>query len=408
MLCSKGRHDQEDILRQRRFKSLYTEVIHAGAPIDPVTEGISVPIYQSSTFPFRSAEHGAGLFTGAEKGFIYTRLGNPTIKALEDCVASLERGFAALATASGMAAISTVYMAYLDRNAHMIGPTAIYGASRTVIENEFSRYGVEADFVDASDIRNIEKRLRPNTRLIFIETPANPTLAVTDIRACARLAHERGLLLVADNTFCSPIVQRPIELGADIVVHSLTKFLNGHADVVGGIIVARTEETFNRLKSVLHPMGGTMDPHQAWLVLRGIKTLAVRMEKCQANALKLAMFLESHPKVRWVNYPGLESHLQHDLVKRQMDGFGAMICFGLKGGFEACKKMINSVKVCTLAVSLGGVESLIQHPASMTHSTVPKPEREEGGITDDLIRFSVGCEGFQDLRDDLEQALAQA
>ena len=391
-----------------KYKSLHTKVIHAGAPVDPVTEGISVPIYQSSTFPFRSAEHGAALFTGAEKGYIYTRLGNPTVKALENCVASLENGYAALATATGMAAVTTVYMAYLDRNSHLVGPVAVYGASRTVIENEFSRYGVEADFVDASDIANIEKRLRPNTKLIYVETPSNPTLAVTDIRACARLAHERGLLLVVDNTFCSPIVQRPIELGADIVVHSLTKSLNGHADVVGGIIVAKNEMIFNRLKSVLHPMGGTMDPHQAWLILRGIKTLAVRMEKAQDNALQLARFLESHPKVRWVNYPGLESHLQHDLVKRQMDGFGAMICFGLKGGYEACKKTINAVKVCTLAVSLGGVESLIQHPASMTHSTVPKAEREEGGITDDLIRFSVGCEGFEDIRDDLDQALAQA
>jgi methionine-gamma-lyase len=395
-------------LKDAKFKSSFTSVIHAGQEPDPAFGGVSVPIYQSSTFAFKSAEQGAALFAGREKGYIYTRIGNPTTKALEDCVAHLENGCGGLATASGMAAITTIYMTFLDKNSHLISTAAVYGPSRTVLENEFSRFGVEVDFVDTSDIRNIEKHLRPNTKLLFIETPANPTMTLTDIKACARLAKEKNLLLVVDNTFSSPIVQKPLDLGADIVVHSLTKFLNGHSDVVGGMIVSKDENHHRQLHKALTLMGGTMDPHQAWLVLRGVKSLALRMEKSQENAVKLARYLENHSMVKWVNYPGLESHPQHALAKEQMMGFGSMLCFGLKGGFEAGRRMINSVKLCTLAVSLGGIESLIQHPASMTHAGVSREEREKAGITDDLIRLSVGCEGFEDLKDDLEQALAQA
>jgi len=387
---------------------LFTAVIHAGQHPDPLFRGVSVPIYQSSTFAFESAEQGAALFQGRREGYIYTRIGNPTTKALEDCVAILEKGFGGLATASGMAAISTTYLAFLDRDSHLISTDAVYGPSRTVVENELSRFGVQADFVDTSDIEKIKKSLRPNTRVLFVETPANPTMALTDIQACAALAKEKGIILVVDNTFSSPILQNPLELGADVVIHSLTKFLNGHSDVVGGMIVAREESRFKRLRKVLTLMGGTIDPHQAWLVLRGVKTLALRVEKSQDNAMKLARFLEKHPRVEWVNYPGLESHPQHALAKRQMKGFGSILCFGLKGGFEAGRKMINAVKLCTLAVSLGGVESLIQHPASMTHAGVSEEERKAAGISDDLIRLSVGCEGYEDLREDLDQALRQA
>jgi methionine-gamma-lyase len=386
----------------------FTAVIHAGQHADPLFGGVSVPIYQSSTFAFKSAEHGAALFQGREEGYIYTRIGNPTTKALEDCVTALENGFSSLATASGMAAISTVHLAFLERDSHLISTDAVYGPSRTVVENEFSRFGVQSDFVDTSDIANIKRCLKPNTKLLFVETPANPTMALTDIRACAALAMEHGLVLVVDNTFSSPILQNPLDLGADVVIHSLTKFLNGHSDVVGGIIVAKDEGLFSRLRKVLILMGGTMDPHQAWLVLRGVKTLALRIEKSQENAMKLARFLEGHPRVKWVNYPGLESHPQHELARRQMKGFGSMLCFGLEGGFEAGRKMINSVKLCTLAVSLGGVESLIQHPASMTHAGVPKEERKKAGITDDLIRLSVGCEGFEDIKEDLDRAIGLA
>ena len=388
-----------------KSRSPFTDVIHAGQAPDPLYGGVSVPIYQSSTFAFKSAEQGAARFAGEESGYIYTRLGNPTTKALEDAVAILENGHGGLATASGMAAVTTVYMAVLEKDAHMIATAAVYGASRTVVESEFARFGVRADFVDTSDVENIRKRLTPQTKLLYIETPANPTLQLTDIKACAALAGERGLILAVDNTFSSPILQNPLDLGADIVIHSLTKFINGHSDVVGGIIVAREEDLFKRLRKVLQLMGGTMDPHQAWLVLRGLKTLALRVDKAQDNAMRLARFFESHPKVRWVNYPGLPGHPQHALAKAQMKGFGTMLSFGLEGGFEAGRRMMNAVKLCGLAVSLGSVESLIQHPASMTHAGVPRRQREEAGITDDLVRLSVGCEGYEDLEADLAQAL---
>jgi len=399
--------EKESFLKHH-YKNPETAVIHAGQEPDPVYGGVSVPIYQSSTFAFDSAEQGAARFAGKEKGFIYTRIANPTTRALEDSLATLEGGFDASATATGMAAVSTVYTALLDKDAHVVGTASIYGPSRTILENEFSRFGVRADFVDTSDIRNVEKALRPETKLLFIETPANPTLAITDITACARLIRGRGITLVVDNTFSSPLLQNPLALGADVVMHSLTKFINGHSDVVGGVIIAREEALHQRLRKVLVLMGGTMDPHQAWLVLRGVRTLALRVEKSQDNAVRLAPWLAAHPKVRWVNYPGLESHPQHTLAKEQMRGFGSMICFGLHGGYEAGRKMINAVELCTLAVSLGGIESLIQHPASMTHAGLPKEHREMAGITDDLIRLSVGCEGVEDLRADLGQALEKA
>lgn len=391
-----------------KFNSPETAVIHAGQEPDPVYGGVSVPIYQSSTFAFASAEQGAARFAGKEEGFIYTRIGNPTIRALEKSLSILEGGFDASATATGMAAVTTIYTALLDKDAHVVGTASIYGPSRTVLENEYSRFGVRSDFVDTSDIGQIERALRPETRLLFVETPANPTLAVTDLRACARLAREKGLLLVVDNTFSSPLLQNPLALGADVVMHSLTKFINGHSDVVGGAIIAREEALHKRLRKVLVLMGGTMDPHQAWLVLRGVRTLALRVEKSQQSAAALAPWLAAHPKVAWVNYPGLLSHPQHALAKTQMKGFGSMITFGLRGGYEAGRRMINAVRLCTLAVSLGGIESLIQHPASMTHAGVPREHREMAGITDDLIRLSVGCEGLEDVRADLEQALAQA
>jgi len=394
-------------LDEQGYKTMETKVIHAGQEPDPLFGGVSVPIYQSSTFAFQNAEQGAARFAGREKGYIYTRIANPTIKALEDSVAALENGYGGIATSSGMSAISTVLFGLLEKGSHLISTASVYGATRVMVENILSRFDVVADFTDTSKIDNIRRLIRSETKLLFIETPANPTLVLTDIAACAQLARENNLLLVVDNTFASPIIQNPLDLGADIVIHSVTKFLNGHSDVVGGVIVPREESIYQQLRKIMPLLGGNMDPHQAWLVLRGIKTLALRVEKSQENAFKLAQFLADHPQVAWVNYPGLKSHPQHDLARRQMRGFGAMICFGLKGGYEAGKKMINSVKIATLAVSLGGVESLIQHPASMTHAGVPQKEKEQAGITDDLIRLSVGCEGFEDLKADLEQALSQ-
>ncbi|MBN2246499.1 MAG: PLP-dependent transferase [Candidatus Aminicenantes bacterium] len=388
------------------MKSRHTSVIHAAQHPDPVFGGVSTPIYQSSTFAFKNARQGAARFAGEEEGYIYTRMGNPTIRALEDNIAYLEQGYGALATSSGMSALSTLLFGLLEQNSHMISTASVYGASRVLVEKLAYKFGIAFDYVDTSDTKNIETVIKTNTKLIVIETPANPTMIISDIEACAQLAHSKGLLLVVDNTFASPHLQNPLLLGADIVYHSVTKFINGHSDIVGGIIIPKNEELYNKLRSALSLLGGNMDPHQAWLVLRGVKSLALRVEKSQENALKLATYLENHPKIAWVNYPGLKSHPQHNLAKKQMRGFGALLCFGLKGGLESGRKFIDSVKLCTLAVSLGGIETLIQHPASMTHANVSRKDKLEAGITDDLIRISVGCEGYEDLEADLEQALA--
>ncbi len=384
-----------------------TRIIHAGQHPDPATGAVSTPIYQSSTFAFRDADQGADRFSGRDKGYKYTRLGNPTIAALEECVALLEGGCGAIGAATGMAAVNAVYLAYLGQGAHIVATDSLYGPSRLILETEYARFGVASSFVDSADPANVAAAMRPETRLVYLESPANPTLKLTDIAACAEIAHARGALLVVDNTFASPVLQRPIELGADIVLHSMTKFLNGHTDVVAGIVVARTEEILARLRKVHFNVGGTMDPHQAWLVLRGIKTLGMRMERAQSNALHLARHLEQHPKVAWVRYPGLESHPQHALMKRQMRGGGAVFSFGVKGGLAAGKKLINSMRLATLAVSLGGIETLVEHPASMTHTSLPRADREAAGISDDLVRLAVGCEDPQDLQADLDQALEQ-
>lgn len=382
-----------------------TLAIHAGGLEEPVFGEVSVPIFQSSTFAFPSAREGAARFAGESAGYIYTRLGNPTVNALEQNVALLEGGFGGLATATGMAAVTTVFLGLLGGDDVVVSTDSIYASSRMVLESELSRFCVRSIFVDSSDIRNLEAAVVPGTRMVFVETPTNPTMKVTDLRAAAHVAHRIGALLVVDNTFASPYLQRPIELGADIVVHSLTKFINGHSDVVGGMIVSAREELHKRLLKVRTLFGGSMDPHQAWLILRGVRTLPLRMEKSQENARLLADFLNGHPKVAWVRYPGLPDHPQHAIARAQMDGFGSMICFGVKGGIPGGETLMNNVRLITLAVSLGGVESLIEHPASMTHASVPREEREQAGILDELVRLSVGCEAFEDLRDDLDQAL---
>lgn len=381
-----------------------TRLIHAGYKENDAL-AVVTPIYQTSTFAFKNAQHGADLFAGEGEGYIYTRLGNPTIRALEDAVANLEGGFGGIAVASGMAAVTTIYMGLLGAGSHIVSTDAVYGPSRGVLEKHFSRFGVEATFIDTSNIDLIEPAIKPNTKVLFVETPANPTIAITDIEKCAEIAHRHGMKLVIDNTFCSPYLQSPLELGADIVFHSITKFINGHADVVGGIIVAKTEEDYKYLYGVMTQMGPNMDPHQAYLVNRGLKTLAIRMDRAQENAMKIAEYLESHPKVAWVKYPGLKSHPQHELAKKQMRGPGAMISFGLKGGLEAGRTLMDNVHLAELAVSLGGIETLIQHPASMTHAKVSREAKLLAGITDDLVRYSVGIEDVQDLIDDLEQAL---
>lgn len=386
-------------------EGIFTAAAHAGG-IDKSTGAVMPPIYQTSTFAFENAAQGAARFAGEADGYIYSRMGNPTTRALEDSVAQLENGYGALATSTGMAAVATVFTTFLGQGLHVASTDSVYGPSRAILEKDLARFGVEASFVDTADPRKLEEAMRPTTRLVYIETPANPTIKLTDIAACAEIAHRHDALLVVDNTFMSPYLQQPFEMGADIVLHSMTKFLNGHSDVVAGIVVARTPELYRRLYKSLIYFGGTMDPHQAYLVLRGIKTLPLRVDRAQQNATRLAAYLEEHEKVAWVRYPGLESHPQYELAQRQMRGPGALISFEVEGGIDAGRQLLDSVRVPVLAVSLGGVESLIQHPASMTHAGVAPAARLAAGITDGLVRLSVGCEDYEDLRDDLEQALA--
>jgi methionine-gamma-lyase len=389
-----------------RPKGRSTKAIHAA--LDKSIHGeASVPIFETSTFSFPSAEEGAARFSGAKPGYLYTRLGNPTVRALEETVTELETGFSGIATASGMAAVTSVYLSLLGRDEHVVSSEVVYGPSRLVLEKELSRYGVLASFVDTSNLRNTQNAMRDNTRLVFIETPSNPILSITDIRGTAEIAHRRGALLVVDNTLASPYLQRPIEHGADVVVHSLTKYLNGHSDVIGGLIVTSGEEVYKKIRKTVSLFGGVMDPLQAWLIVRGVRSLALRMDRSQANAVKLVEFLAGHPKVVWVRYPGMDDHPQHEIARKQMDGFGAMISFGVSNGLQGGISLMNHVRLITRAVSLGGLESLIEHPASMTHAAIPPEERKRVGISDELIRLSVGCEDFEDLRDDVDQALRQ-
>ena len=381
-----------------------SKLIHGGGHHDEYNAA-TVPIYQTSTFRFDSAEDGAACFAGEKDGYVYTRIGNPTVSALERQVAELEHGYGAVAFASGMGAVSTVYMAYLNAGDHMISSDAVYGASRTMMEGHMSRFGVQSTYVKTENLEKIKAAIRPNTKMLYIETPANPTMGITDIEACAKIAKEHNLLLVVDNTFCSPYLQNPLDLGADVVLHSVTKFINGHADIVGGIVITKTQELYKQLHVMMLNLGGNMDPHQAYMVIRGLKTLGIRIDRAQESAMKVAEFLESHPQVASVAYPGLKSHPQYELAKKQMRGTGTMISFELKGGLEAGRKLMNNVKMCILAVSLGGVETLIQHPASMTHSKVSAKAKAAAGITDGLVRFSVGIENVEDIISDLKQAL---
>ena len=385
-------------------KGFNTKLIHAGA-FDDEFGSATVPIYQTSTFKFKSAKHGADCFSGASDGYIYTRIANPTIRAFEQNIAQLENGFDGIATSSGMAAITSVHMALLGAGSHIISSGAVYGPARGVLEQDFSRFGVEATFVNTANTDEIIAAIKPNTKVLYIETPANPTMEITDIAACAKIAKEHNLKLVVDNTFCSPYLQKPLDLGADVVLHSITKFINGHADIVGGVIVTKGPELYKKIRHSMVFMGCNMDPTQAFMVLRGVKTLAIRIDRAQESAMKVARFLEAHPKVAWIKYPGLESHPQYELAKSQMKGFGSMMSFGIKGGYEAGQKLMDTVHLAILAVSLGGVETLIQHPASMTHAGVSKGNKLAAGITDDLVRFSVGIEDVEDIIDDLKHGL---
>jgi methionine-gamma-lyase len=381
-----------------------SRLIH-GVEINDGYNSANVPIYQTSTFYFKTADEGARCFSDDCDGYIYTRIGNPTITALEKLIADLENGYDGIATSSGMAAINTIYMTLLKSGDHMVSTDAVYGPARGLMENYFSQLGIQSTYINTTDINKIRSAIKPNTKVLYIETPANPTLGITDLKACSKLAKEKGILLVVDNTFCSPYLQKPLDFGADIVFHSMTKFINGHADIVAGMIVTKEKEMYNKLRKTMIATGCNMDPYQSFMVLRGIKTLSIRIERAQENAMKIAKFLEKNSKVAWVSYPGLKSHPQFKLASTQMDGFGSIISFGLKGGFKAAKKLLDNVHLALLAVSLGGVETLIQHPSSMTHSKVSKEDKLKAGITDDLIRLSVGIESVDDIINDLKQGL---
>jgi len=391
-------------LKSIRDYSFDTKCVHAGTKEDQYGSVVT-PIYQVSTFKFKSAAHGARLFSGEEDGYIYTRMRNPTIEALEDSIAILEGGAKALACSSGMAASHTLIAALLNAGDHVICSESVYGPTFTLIQNVMSRFGIESTFVDTSDSDNVKNALKPNTKLVFVETPGNPTLVISDLQVIADISHNHGAKLAVDNTFMSPVLQNPFKFGTDYIVHSLTKFLNGHADVVGGVVVLKEQSEYEGFRKSLNQFGGVIDPFNSFLVHRGIKTLKLRMERHCQNAQKIAEYLEKHTEVEWVRYPGLPSHPQYELGKKQMYGPGGMISFELKKGLVAGKILMDNVQIWQLAVSLGGVESLIQHPASMTHATMGKDAREQANITDGLVRLSVGIEDAGELIQGLEEGL---
>ncbi len=391
-------------MKKQTNLSFQTKCVHSGIE-DYEFGSVVPPIYQTSTFKFKSAQHGAALFAGKEKGYIYTRMLNPTIEAMENAIAELEGGHKALGCGSGMAATHTIFASLLSSGDHVVCSAAVYGPTTTLLNTIMKKFGVETTFVDTSDSGNVSEAIKPNTKVVFVETPGNPTLCISDLEEISKLAHKHKAVVVVDNTFMSPALQNPLALGADVVMHSLTKFLNGHADVVGGVVVVKDEQRYQQFRKTLNQTGGVIDPFNAFLVHRGLKTLAIRMERHCENAKKIAEFLENHPAVKNVRYPGLKSHPNYQLGLKQHKGPGGMITFEVEGGLEAGKVLMNSVKLCQLAVSLGGVESLIQHPASMTHFSMGKEAREAAGITDGLVRLSVGIENADDLIADLDQAL---
>ncbi len=378
-----------------RFETL---VIHGGQSPEPVTGAVMPPVFLTSTY----AQAGPG----EHRGFIYSRTANPTRAALERCLAELEGGSFALAFASGCAATATV-LHLLDQGDHVVAGDDLYGGTYRLLEQVFRRHGLACTFVDARDPAAIAAAIRPETRLCWIETPTNPLLKLADIAAIAEICHARGVRLAVDNTFATPYFQNPLALGADLVIHSTTKYLNGHSDVIGGAVVGRDPELEERLRFLQNTVGAVCGPLDAFLVLRGIKTLPLRMERHQANALALAEWLSGRPEVLDVTYPGLPSHPQHELARRQMRGFGGMLDLRLAGGLEAARTLLRSVRLFACAESLGGVESLLEHPALMTHVSVPPERRRELGIDDGLIRVSVGVEHVEDLKADLAQALAR-
>lgn len=387
-----------------------TKAIHAGAIEDAQFGALATPIYQSSTFVFDSCEQGGRRFAGQENGYIYTRLGNPTVTVLEQRIAALEGAEACAAAASGMGAVSACMWTLAAAGKHILADKTLYGCTFAFLSHGMSRYGVEVDFIDTSNLEEVKVHLRSTTVAVYLETPANPNLKITDIEAVAKIAHEFNpeIKVICDNTFASPALQSPLALGADVVLHSATKYLNGHGDVIAGFVVGSqafiSEVKMFGLKDMT---GATMDPFAAYLIIRGLKTLELRVARHNESAEKVAAFLDKHPAVERVFYPGLKEHPGHEIAARQMKGFGGIISFEVKGGKEAGMQLVNSMRMIRIAVSLGDAETLIEHPASMTHSTYSPEDQAAAGITPGLIRLSVGLENVEDILADLEQGLSK-
>ena len=383
---------------------LHTQCIHGPEKPNDPHGALSAPLYQTSTFSFANAAQGAARFAGEEQGFIYTRLGNPTTQELEQKVAQLENCEAAAATATGMGAVSASVLSFLQQGDHLVASSALYGCTFAFFAHMLPRFGIEVTFVDMTNEAELRGAVKANSKMIFAETPINPTMAVLDLSLIADVAKQHQLISVIDNTFLTPLLQQPTSFGIDIVVHSATKYLNGHGDVVAGLVCG-TEEHINLVKmTVLKDIGATISPHDAWLINRGLKTLAVRMERHCASAQVVAEYLEQHPLVSQVYYPGLKSHPGHQFIGSQMKAAGGVIAFEIKGSLKDGETFINNTQLCTLAVSLGDAETLIQHPASMTHSPYTPEERAAAGISDGLIRLSVGLEDVNDIINDLKTA----
>ncbi|MFM9905107.1 MAG: trans-sulfuration enzyme family protein [Pyrinomonadaceae bacterium] len=385
--------------------SIFTKAVHAGEDHSQHFGALSVPIYPASTFAFPDADEGAAIHNEMKDGFYYGRLGNPTQNALEAAAAQLENGQFALAMASGMAAVSAAIFSLVKTGDHIVAPESGYSTTTNLLHHLGHHFGIETTFVDASDPESYRAAIRPNTELLWVETPSNPVLRITDIKAVSAIGCDQGIAVVVDNTFATPFNQRPLDIEVDAVVHSATKYLGGHSDLTAGLLIGNHEvvETARHMANKFY--GGSIAPQVAWLVMRGIKTLALRMERHNSNAYAIANMLSGHPKIAAVYYPGLPSHPNHDVAKRQMPGgFGGMISFDV-GSVEAGKAFVNNVRLCTLATSLGGVETILQHSASMTHATIPREDRLKAGVTDGLIRLSVGVEDVNDLIADIEQAL---
>lgn len=379
-----------------RFATL---AIHSHQAPDKETGAVIVPIYQTTTFEQEDA--------GRHKGFDYSRSGNPTRRALEGCLADLEGGAWGLCFASGLGALTTLTMALFKPGDHILCGDDVYGGTYRLFDKVMRPYGVDVEFVDFTNPENVRTRVKANTKALYLETPTNPLLKLVDISAMVAIGREKNLITILDNTFASPYFQQGLALGVDIVLHSTTKYIGGHSDVVGGALILKDQTHYDQLRFYQNSLGATPDPFASWLTLRGLKTLAVRMTTHESNALALARFLESHPGVEDVIYPGLPSHPQHELAKRQMSGFGGMISIRVKGGLDEARTFMKSLKLFTLAESLGGVESLVEHPALMTHASVEPHVRQSIGITDNLVRMSVGIEDIEDLKQDVAQALEQ-